>query len=1583
MRLSLIACLGPVVAMLATVLLLPTLGLAVDCHWTHGTGDWYEPSYWSGGQVPDSSDSAYIDNDGTAQILRPMAEADNLYLGYSAGQSGTLELSGILSSDHQYVGYSGTGRLLQTGGVNMLDSGYTLYLGYNSPATGQYEMHGGTLSAQQLIIGYRGSGEFLLHEGAQVFADKTYVQYFSYDGTGRLSVLGGELTTEHLRVYADGELTFRDGTILVDGGDFDYHADTLMLQGAEADDLPILRLVNEAEADVDGSVYIGGDETAAGHAGTLEIQSGAEFAVDGLLKLWPSGAIRLDGGTLKVGMGNYENAGGTFDWTSGTFELTDGPLAVGPAGLFGSHIEMLPEKTLKIEEQTTIEPGASVTVNGGGFSTGSLVNSGTLDLVSGTFALTNSDLNVDSGGLFGDELTIGSGLRIAVESYGRSLRVGDSGVGNVTVSSGATLYARKARLGHQAGAVGTVAVDGPGAVFETDTLYVGYRGSGTVAVSNGGSVTPSVGYLGYYGGAEGAMTIEGPEAAYLGRSTLYIGYSGTGTVDVSDGATVSAPSAQLGRNEGTEGTVTLSGADSSWDNSGSLWVGYCGTGRFTQTAGTVAVDGALYLGYESGSSGTYELSGEGQLATPAEYVGRHGAALLRQSGGLNATDYLSIGNQGAYDLSGGTLEVTSGLKLQGDLNLNGQSWTLDWETFVLDFSGGTILQAEEATLRLGSNALVIIPDGFEMPVLKEFYHDGLTHTAGETLVVPAGSGFGGRGEIDDHVQCAGTIIANPSGSIHLNNGLELSTSGAVDLGHGALTVTDNVSGISGGDLSAGYLSVGGPEPAVFVQTAGNAHVGSLNVGCEEDSGTYELHGGELWAGDELIGSLGGTGTFIQTAGTNSANHLELGPRGRYELSGGALWAPQQDVGSVDPFAGEANVDPAVFVHSGGTNTIIGELRIGGIARSSGLPCRGTYRLSNNGSLRAERIVIGENGYLGIAEGRFEWLGGTIAPANWWPTMEIGADGVLAMGFDFRVRELVQGTLLSGGTIQGLEQGTLEIINGARATTDGQTDLNARILRVDGEYVHNGGATRASYLHVGQQGRYEFTGGSLDVYGGLRLQGSLDLAHSSTAVNLGPNILLDLAGGNVLNAENAALTVGPDSLIVYAEGAHPADLFGSFQTYGMIHQAGTALEIPNGRQIGGIGEIRDYVTCAGRIFAPYDGALDLRNGLSVEPGGMVNLGAGELYVEDNLSGVRGGELQAWAIHVGQTGTGTFSLSSGRLNVGELDVGHGGTGTLCIEPAFGYPDLSTEIWRLRFGEGGTYRTVLGRTFWVERLELDGTLELRAPPPYPGVPPWYGDQWHTILSAGEMLGTFASEPAIGEDLGFGLFFQETVYDQHEVRVRLFQAADGDTDGDRQIGGGDIENILAANKFGKSEEELRAEETWPAVWREGDFSGDGLVGGTDIQAILATNLFGAGTYAGMLPEVGDGGDVVLRVSEDGLYLDTGHVALNGYVLTSRAGVFTGDPADNLGLFREDTDHQITGNFAFTLAGRHCLGDVIGDEFAEVNLSDDLTFTYTVAGQAGIHYATLVVPEPGTAAMLMAGLLGLLVIRRNRKRRD
>ena len=297
----------------------------------------------------------------------------------------------------------------------------------------------------------------------------------------------------------------------------------------------------------------------------------------------------------------------------------------------------------------------------------------------------------------------------------------------------------------------------------------------------------------------------------ISSSSQYVGRQGTGTFNHSAGTNTISCNLHLGYNAGSRGYYEL--RDVGQLTAYAEYVGNSGTGTFSHTAGTNTVSNNLYLGFNSGANGTYDLTGTGQLSAKCEYIGysNSAAALFLQSGGTNTATFLLIGATGQYRLSGGVLQINGGLENLSTLDFEGGSATLNASSSIINFArpGSILKNAHLASLAIGPNSLLIVPNGFNpLETFAHYSNQGLLHAAGTTLTVNTGQTVWGWGTIDDLVICQGTIGATAGGSINLNNGISISDSGSADLGRGYLQIDDTVSGISGGTLSLAYQYTG-------------------------------------------------------------------------------------------------------------------------------------------------------------------------------------------------------------------------------------------------------------------------------------------------------------------------------------------------------------------------------------------------------------------------------------------------------------------------------------------------------------------------------------------------------------------------------------------------------------------------------------------------------------------------------------------------------------------------------------------------------------------------------------------------------
>jgi hypothetical protein len=219
----------------------------------------------------------------------------------------------------------------------------------------------------------------------------------------------------------------------------------------------------------------------------------------------------------------------------------------------------------------------------------------------------------------------------------------------------------------------------------------------------------------------------------------------------------------------------------------------------------------------------------------------------------------------------------------------------------------------------------------------------------------------------------------------------------------------------------------------------------------------------------------------------------------------------------------------------------------------------------------------------------------------------------------------------------------------------------------------------------------------------------------------------------------------------------------------------------------------------------------------------------------------------------------------------------------------------------------------------------------------------------------------------------------------------------GATRLQAGDADQNLEFNQLDLVQVQIAAKylTNQDATWGEGDWdgapggspgnppSGDGRFNQLDIIAALNANVYLQGPYAALSPggAVGDGQTSIIYNAA------TGEVAVDapaGTELTSvnidsAAGIFTADPAANLGgSFDNDSDANI---FKATFGGSFgslSFGNVAQTQLAEEVVLADLSVVGSLAGGGDLGNVDLIyVPEPSALLLLLCGVTALVLWRR------
>jgi hypothetical protein len=452
----------------------------------------------SGGNLV-ANQSEYVGHSGTGTFNHSAgtntintSASGNLSLGHNASASGTYNLSGtgaLVSNVNEYIGVSGTGVFIQTGGTHTINGTKFLDLGLNPAATGTYNLSAGSLTAPDVYVGDQGVGNFNQTGGTNTITNNLTIG-FTASGSGGYTLNGGALSvgnnlivgsagaglmiilsdssvfvTNALSINGSSNVNLNGGTLRFNtvGGSggvsrINYNAGTIQLAGNRdfLFDTVIPALFPGAFTDVvvpsGKKLVIEGHTTVRGY---LLLVDGGEFVSQGFLEVGAS----IHGGSLHVRNGGAVAAAGN----SSIFALNPGENRVSGAGstltitgdlsVDGSDFTIENQGLVYVGGNLSI-PGSSnvvINVNGGTLrlNTQSGLVPGRLNYNSGTIQLSGTrSIGIDStiAIVFGASPTIVTGKQLTVEgmatidaSKSLTLSGGTLSAGTIALLSGSLL----------------------------------------------------------------------------------------------------------------------------------------------------------------------------------------------------------------------------------------------------------------------------------------------------------------------------------------------------------------------------------------------------------------------------------------------------------------------------------------------------------------------------------------------------------------------------------------------------------------------------------------------------------------------------------------------------------------------------------------------------------------------------------------------------------------------------------------------------------------------------------------------------------------------------------------------------------------------------------------------------------------------------------------------------------------------------------------------------------------------------------------------------------------------------------------
>jgi autotransporter-associated beta strand protein/T5SS/PEP-CTERM-associated repeat protein len=933
--------------------------------WIGGVGSFLDGQNWAGGQVPNGGDSIVVANGGTVQSSG-LIQIAGVSLGGSGG-TGTLEvqpgiLSNFLVSQTFIVGDAGAGSLI-AGSESLVDAG-DFYVGYAAGVTGSVSLSGAYLSPFSTYLGYGGTASVGLANGSTLQSTFGYVGYLP-GSLGVVNLTNSTWKAEDQGLPVDMTIGVAGRGVVACGTSL-LSARNLVLSSSAGSSSVLsvsggtVTVQNDLRVGLSGTAALSltnsGSLTSYGASiGVLAGASGTASITDSSWTTNQGVAVGLAGnGTLQTSnavfrahdldVGKDVGSTGTATFSGGRAEIT-AEIHVGPHGV----------GTL------TLDGGGLLLSDKGdmGFAAGSI---GTVNVTSGTWANTQAifvgvsgsgALNIGGQGVVQSESGyIGqnaSGVGAVSVTGGswamtNTLAVGVNGSGTFSATAGGAVSSAWGQVGLNAGSTGAVSLDNASWTIG-NTLTIGSSANGQMTLANNATVAANAIQLTASGGVTGSLGVVNSSVStntiIAGGGTASVSFSGA-QVKLRGGSSVLDTLLIYGF---SPGTVTVGAGGLTIDTQGGnaqIASVLSGAGAVTKTgAGRLRLDATnTFTGGTRIDGGAVEIAGSGALGTGTTTLGGGEIRAIADVTLSNANP----GSPPALAVTGtqlGTLSASSGVVFTvavPNVALGNGS--------VLRFgsagNAGNVVFAPNAVTLSSSVPQVVVAAGTATAGNATLAQ--VTAAAGSTTVAA-----GATLAFQDQLSVGGINALFGAGVV--NTGTSFATSLVVNSG----SFSGNISG--NGQLvkaSSGTLVLAG-QNAFIGGTRIDEGVLRVDGDLAFGLGAVEVNAGGMLSGTGIVGTItltGGTVAPGSSPGTLSAQNLawtnggllfDLGPTqaasDQLLLSGGL-----QGFGATYPFT-FVNQGMVVGVPYALINSFTSNIPIGDFQYTNGGGFSGTFSYS--------------------------------------------------------------------------------------------------------------------------------------------------------------------------------------------------------------------------------------------------------------------------------------------------------------------------------------------------------------------------------------------------------------------------------------------------------------------------------------------------------------------------------------------------------------------------------------------------------------------------------------------------------------